>query len=603
MSWPGPGDPFYSYNPGENNARRSLYQVPYVPLIMIDGVAETYQFSTDSVRNAVSLRREIPSPCTMEVSAFAAGTTVHATARVTAEVALHGAVHHLFLALIHNEQQIGAVIYTHPFRDMEPDASGELFELDADSTFELVVEFPTESGWDLANMAVVAFIQDNSTREVLQAAYGEVNADYSMELAATLERTQMVEPSSDVEFTAILTNTGTEADSYVATLTGDLPAGWTRTIELDGGTPDPSSIVVDLDSSQDALLRVRVHPNGIPGTGYTNLNVVSTGQPEIIGEADFVLLSGLDILLVDDDQELDFEDYFEASLETLPFVSGTWETFYNNPATEDLNQVGCVIWQTGNRYGCFDDEEQANLAAFLDSGGSLFLSGQGIGFSLGFPHPGTPFFTDYLHADYVTVYRDGLTVSGVPGDPIADGMSFAISGGTGANNQTHQSDIDPLDGTAVTFVTYTPGTYQHNAGLRIETPSYRAILLGFGFEAIAEEATRHQFMANVLEWLQVESNSERDSNLQALSYALGQGYPNPFNPVVTIPYALEHRSAVRLSIFDILGREVVVLASGIRNSGAHTARWDASGFPSGLYFSRLTAQPNFTATRKLILLK
>ena len=186
-------------------------------------------------------------------------------------------------------------------------------------------------------------------------------------------------------------------------------------------------------------------------------------------------------------------------------------------------------------------------------------------------------------------------------------MSFDIYGGTGANNQTSQADIDPLDAAATAFLTYSEGTYDRNAALRIETETYRAIYLAFGFEGVADDYNRNLLMANMLSWLGTISAVESDASLPPASFSLGEGFPNPFNPVVTIPYTLAERAPVRLSVYDILGREVGVLVSGTMEPGIHTVQWDASALSSGVYFSRLTAgsqaAPLFTATKKLVLLK
>jgi hypothetical protein len=84
--------------------------------------------------------------------------------------------------------------------------------------------------------------------------------------------------------------------------------------------------------------------------------------------------------------------------------------------------------------------------------------------------------------------------------------------------------------------------------------------------------------------------------------ALAQNYPNPFNPSTTIRYQLAAASHVRLSVFDMLGREVVVVEEGRREAGVHTAVFDAAGLPSGMYLYRLTAG-DFTATRRLVLVR
>ncbi|HXX64453.1 MAG TPA: T9SS type A sorting domain-containing protein [Bacteroidota bacterium] len=73
------------------------------------------------------------------------------------------------------------------------------------------------------------------------------------------------------------------------------------------------------------------------------------------------------------------------------------------------------------------------------------------------------------------------------------------------------------------------------------------------------------------------------------TFDLAQNYPNPFNPSTTIRYSLPKSSMVRLSIYDILGREVSVLVNEMKNVGTHEVRFDGSRLASGVYFYRMTA--------------
>jgi photosystem II stability/assembly factor-like uncharacterized protein len=85
------------------------------------------------------------------------------------------------------------------------------------------------------------------------------------------------------------------------------------------------------------------------------------------------------------------------------------------------------------------------------------------------------------------------------------------------------------------------------------------------------------------------------------SYLLAQNYPNPFNPSTTITYELPKSSMVRLTVCDMLGREVSVLVNERRDAGIHEVKFDASGLSSGVYLYRLTAG-DFAQTRRLLLL-
>jgi hypothetical protein len=83
--------------------------------------------------------------------------------------------------------------------------------------------------------------------------------------------------------------------------------------------------------------------------------------------------------------------------------------------------------------------------------------------------------------------------------------------------------------------------------------------------------------------------------------ALGQNYPNPFNPNTIIKFDLPKSSMVRLSVYDMLGREVSVLLNERREAGTHEVKFHGSNLASGAYLYRLTAG-SFVQTRKLLLL-
>jgi len=74
-----------------------------------------------------------------------------------------------------------------------------------------------------------------------------------------------------------------------------------------------------------------------------------------------------------------------------------------------------------------------------------------------------------------------------------------------------------------------------------------------------------------------------------MNYRLEQNYPNPFNPSTVISYQLAGQSHVTLRVYDLLGREVAVLVNEVKSAGNYTATFNASNFPSGVYFYRLTA--------------
>ncbi len=100
----------------------------------------------------------------------------------------------------------------------------------------------------------------------------------------------------------------------------------------------------------------------------------------------------------------------------------------------------------------------------------------------------------------------------------------------------------------------------------------------------------------------VTSVSEPPGNLLPAAFALDQNYPNPFNPTTVISGQWSVTSVVRLTVYDILGREVAVLADGQYPAGKYTFTFNGTTLSSGVYFCRLTAG-NYSAVRKMSLVK
>jgi hypothetical protein len=91
------------------------------------------------------------------------------------------------------------------------------------------------------------------------------------------------------------------------------------------------------------------------------------------------------------------------------------------------------------------------------------------------------------------------------------------------------------------------------------------------------------------------------------AFSLSQNYPNPFNSSTTVEFSLPSGGNIELSIFDILGRKVKILADNYIESGQYVITWDGanaegSDAPSGTYILALRNGESVT-TRRMTLLK
>ncbi|RPH93297.1 T9SS C-terminal target domain-containing protein [candidate division KSB1 bacterium] len=99
-------------------------------------------------------------------------------------------------------------------------------------------------------------------------------------------------------------------------------------------------------------------------------------------------------------------------------------------------------------------------------------------------------------------------------------------------------------------------------------------------------------------WLGVQPTRPSVANV----FTLEPVWPNPFNAVVNLRLTIGKRSPVAITAFDLTGREVSRIKSGILEAGSHALRWDASELPSGTYILKAQSETE-VSVRKAVLLK
>ncbi len=95
---------------------------------------------------------------------------------------------------------------------------------------------------------------------------------------------------------------------------------------------------------------------------------------------------------------------------------------------------------------------------------------------------------------------------------------------------------------------------------------------------------------------------ELHENRLPTEFSLSQPYPNPFNAVTRIAYAVPKDSHVKLAVYDISGRMVGLLIDENVSAGRHVCEFDGSDIAAGLYFVRMEARGN-VLIRKAVVVK
>ncbi len=86
-------------------------------------------------------------------------------------------------------------------------------------------------------------------------------------------------------------------------------------------------------------------------------------------------------------------------------------------------------------------------------------------------------------------------------------------------------------------------------------------------------------------------------------YTLGDNYPNPFNPTTTISYTVASTDYIRLNVYDLRGRQITRLVSGVKTPGTYNVSFHASDLPGGVYLYELQVGDSFKEVKKMALVK
>ncbi len=354
--------------------------------------------------------------------------------------------------------------------------------------------------------------------------------------------------------------------------------------------------------------------------------IVVQGAPTILDLA----IAPANVFLVDDDEGDSYETYF-----TNEIVS-TGRTYHHfdvdalgESAANSIRlfpMTSSVVWFTGNATSnIFSQAEQDSLAAYLDRGGNLFLTGQNITEYL--DGSGSGFLENYLHTGHVGNVNYFMG-KGVWNNPVTGFLEdFFTSGSGGAPNQNSRDELEPT-APAEEFIFYVVNpadpTPLGTAAVYVDNGTYKAVLMGFGFEALstfgdAARATRERTMLAILNWFDgiVGIGDEGGPGGGAMiprAFALHQNYPNPFNPQTTIRFAIpadpensEGAQKVTLAVYNLRGQLMAELLDRELEPGTYTVQWDGRdqkgrSVPSGIYLYNLTWGDR-TSTRKMVVLK
>jgi len=548
--WPSSSDPFYLANIQENTARINYYGADYTPHLWIDGNVDG-QYFTSQWESQIDSEEGVSSPLDIELSADygSEGDYGTITAVITAtDSVVYSNLKVRFCITESHFPGTGAFDeFNNVMRDMIPDANGLDLTIANGDTATKQVDYVLSNNWNFANLEIIAFVQSDAGRRVLQAA--KIHPTTGA-LTGQVTSSSSGFPVPNATVTILNTSYGDSTDSQGRYTFSFLPGPRTIVVGAAGFDPDTLSViiapndtttfdvainpgatssitgtVVDTSSMSPLNARVTLYLNGDslatvetdsstgeytfsgisvstpPWVVYTDLRVVpdlpyptvsygdtinvQEGSPTII---DFNI-SPASVFLVDDDEGDDYEDYFMDEITTAGRTYYHYDVASEGESAVDFLSLfpssSIVIWFTGDATSnTLTQAEQDSLSRYLDNGGRLFLTGQNIAEDLN----GTTFLQDRLHVNW------GGNVSyfishGVVGNPVTGDLQFFLTTGNGgASNQTSRDLLIPT-APAEEFIYYinNPNDLepQGTAAVYVEGQNNsKAILMGFGFEAL-----------------------------------------------------------------------------------------------------------------------
>lgn len=617
-SWPGT-DPMYTANPSESNAMVSYYGVSGVPSMFIDGdviaagpVGATQEMIDDAA--------DAGSP----ISIFVEETTDGSTRNVSVTIKTVGTVpvgsYRIKAAVV--EKMItyatppgsnGEKEFPNVFREFLNGSGGEIITLPAigEST-TLEFSYDLAAGWNADEIYTLAWVQNYTTKDVLNSgASNDSRVNIDAEGADFVHGTAGTASVLD----AVLDNVTDVSTNAELVLSGTMPSDWSASFTVNGNTYTETATIA-LSETDLKDIAINVTPGATPELAVITLQIYNADNAASIPAVlTYYVISGITDLVVNNYAaygngnaygSYNFEDYIPEGLElagNTTFTSTTDIIMKKGLEADALNYVKFIYFNVGWTFPSITPEKAAAFESFLDNGGRLFIAGQDIGWEIMDPtsfylDPATEsFYTNYLHAGYVTDAASGATeITAVDGDPF-----FATAGNSSIKKPYgptyyYPDQLETIDEYGSPIFYYNDNSSK-TAGLRAEKDNYKIVYLGIGIEMFTDAEVRAQFIKLTHDYFREGlTGIEFDNAVQAL---LGNAYPNPATNFTTIDLDNINKP-LQVVITDLSGKQV---STQQVPAGADKVQLNTGNLGSGLYFYYLTDGITVSTIQKLEIIK
>jgi hypothetical protein len=604
------GDPFQ--NP-DTAARDTWYNIEYGPTVIFDGMtpwqvgnhgdcSQTFNWYISNYYNPRMAATGGLAPVSIQGSYIVSGDqlTVQATYRLEDPVSLTGIRASIFLAESHVFYQ-GSTYFDDVTRKINHQ---NLTLTNVGDEVSVETAITLNSGWNPDNFKVIAIVQKSSgTKEVYQAAALPLVLDYRVSFAGPVA--SVPDGNGDALFVGQVKNVGDVAD--VLTLSMDTGFGWPTAIQ-DGDDPtwytDPHAI--SLAAGDSVAISVKVTTDDVKRIGAGNFRCQSAVTGRLGPTRLQVYNKAYSILFVDDDGSRTDETPFTTAFTQLGYLYEDWDVYNDHastpPTASNMAGYDVVVWQVGYAATPVSTGSQDALMAYLDAGGSLYMSSMDL---TGSVFPPNIFAVNYLGVASRVVNTKAHIAIGVSGAPLTHGMSIPL---TFLNEGFNRVDtVLPIATAHTIFRSETDSS----VALANELPGGGRVIFNTiiqnAFDPNGSNPNNNQtVLRSAIEWLSgVDVTSVPEGSVAVSRLTI---VPNPFAGSTDLSFSLSPRAsagAVRLTMVDVAGRQVRTLVDGRMNPGKQLLRWNGAddlgrALPSGIYFGKLRTTEG-TKTQKVIL--
>ena len=504
-------------------------------------------------------------------------------------------------------------------RLMFPSATGISISMSQGDTIYDTQGFTFDPSWNFVNMYIAVFIQNETTKEIQQAAKWTIPVNIP---AISYKGNYIDDSSGDNDGRA---DPGETVDMIVSLYNNPPPFQPATNVSVTISTDD-SDITINTgtvsfpDIPSDSTVNNASDPFNFSVSPSASVHrakfiIDISAQPNNYTRTDsfYLMIGRPDIIFIDNDggeSVGDVENYFYTAIDD---IGGLLYDVATDSSIEMnyLDEYSVVVWFTGElRSNTVSTSAQTLLGNYLDGGGNLFITGQDVGYEIG----STTFFSDYLHSVFVSDNANYHYVLGVDGDPIGNGLAFIISGGGGANNQGSPDVVSKMADSDTIF-TYAgvigPCAVRYSSGI------FKSVYFSYGFEAIGSASNREEVLRRILQWFGFLPGVEEEFVSSTPQKPFIKISPNPFREWVEIKLQIpevgrqnsEVRKQMSLEIYNVSGRLIKSFQLPTAYSLLPTVfKWDGRDregevLPSGIYFCTLKSGKTTLDMKRIIMVK